>query len=54
MGLTIHYELKKPNCRTRDAALAAVAQLRDRALKLPFESVGEIVELTVDECDHER
>src|SRR4051812_9704844 len=54
MGLTLHYQLKRPNCRTLDAALAAVAALRDRALKLPIESVGEIVELCGGECDHER
>lgn len=51
MALTVHYELKKRNCRSRDAAFATVAALRERALNLPFDHVGEIVELSGDECN---
>lgn len=54
MALTIHYELKKQNCRTRDAAFDTVAALRERALNLPFDHVGEIVELSGDQCDHKN
>ena len=52
MGLTLHYELKKMNCRTRAAAFATVTALRERALNLPFHHVGEIAELSGDECNH--
>ena len=49
MGLTIHYQL----ATTGDEAHARklVRQLRQAALDLPFQHVGEIVELQGDECD---
>jgi hypothetical protein len=53
MGLTIHYSL-----RTRKRSLTyvrqLVAELRNRALELPFTEVGEIVELTGPACEFER
>jgi hypothetical protein len=52
MGLTIHYEL----AATGDEAHARklVQQLRQAALDLPFQHVGEIVELQGDQCDWKR
>ena len=49
MGLTIHYQL----AATGDEAHARklVQQLRQAALDLPFEHVGEIVEFRGDQCD---
>jgi len=53
MGLTIHYRLKHS---ARDIATArqVVEQLRSRALELPFQQVGPLVELTSTACDFER
>jgi hypothetical protein len=52
MGLTIHYQL----AATGDEANARklVQQLRQAALDLPFQHVGEIVELQGDQCDWKR
>jgi len=52
MGLTIHYEL----AATGDEANARklVQQLRQAALDLPFQHVGEIVEFRGDQCDWKR
>jgi hypothetical protein len=52
VGLTIHYEL----AATGDEANARklVQQLRQAALDLPFQHVGEIVEFRGDECDWKR
>ena len=49
MGLTIHYEL----AATGDEANARklVQQLRQAALDLPFQHVGEIVEFQGEQCD---
>ena len=49
MGLTIHYELATT---TGDEAPARklVQQLRQAALDLPFQHVGEIVELRDEQC----
>lgn len=49
MGLTVHYSLKLGD---GDFAIARerVEQLRQRALELPFERVGEIQHLVGDEC----
>ena len=51
MGLTIHYSLK---C-TQDAEQVkqAVHKMRQLALDLPFEEVGEIVEFQGEECNTE-
>jgi len=53
MGLTIHYEL---TTTTGDEANARklVQQLRQAALDLPFQHVGEIVELQGDQCDYKQ
>ncbi len=50
MGLTIHYNLET---KTRSAPLAQslVAKLRQRALDLPFQSVGDLVELEGGCCE---
>ena len=50
MGLTIHYSLKS-GTRGPTKARELVAQLRSRALDLPFEEVGEIIELSGSACD---
>jgi hypothetical protein len=51
MGLTIHYQLATT---TGDEVNARklVQQLRQAALDLPFQHVGEIVELRGDQCDY--
>ena len=53
MGLTIHYQL---TTTTGDEAHARrlVQQLRQAALDLPFQHVGEIVELRGDQCDYKQ
>ena len=43
MGLTIHYSLQS-DTRSERKARSLVEQLRQRAMDLPFENVGEIVE----------
>jgi hypothetical protein len=52
MGLTIHYTLKSTR---QDAAQVGqtVYEMRQLALDLPFEEVGEIVELAGKQCDAE-
>jgi len=52
MGLTIHYSLRS-STRSPKKARELVAHLRGRALDLPFEQVGDIVELSGAECDFE-
>ena len=52
MGLTIHWSLRS-NTRSPKKARELVAQLRGRVLDLPFEQVGDIVELTGPECEFE-
>jgi len=53
MGLTIHYSLRS-GMRSPKKARKLVAHLRGRALDLPFDRVGEIVELTGTACDFEK
>lgn len=53
MGLTIHYELKS-RTRSTQQARKLIEQLRRRALDLPFQHVGELIELTGDACDYQR
>jgi hypothetical protein len=52
MGLTIHYQL----ATTGDEAHARklVQQLRQAALDLPFQHVGEIVEFRGEQCDYKQ
>jgi hypothetical protein len=53
MGLTIHYSLRS-SAQSPKRVRELVAQLRSRALDLPFAEVGDIVELSGEECNHER
>lgn len=53
MGLTIHYELKS-STRSVKQARQLIDQLRQRALSLPFQEVGELVELTGNACDYQK
>ena len=50
MGLTIHYRL---NSTTRSIR-QRVEQLRQFALELPFNEVGQLLEFHGDECDFEK
>jgi len=53
MGLTIHYSFRS-NVRTPQQAKFLMTALRRRALDLPFEFVGEIIQLTGETCDFHR
>ena len=53
MGLTVHYALHS-DTRSPAEARRLVEQLRKRALDLPFQEVGEIVELKGDACQFDR
>jgi hypothetical protein len=50
MGLTIHYSLKS-STRSPTKARELVTWLRGRALDLPFEQVGDLLELSGAECN---
>jgi hypothetical protein len=50
VGLTIHYQLHS-DTRSPQQARRLVEQLRAKAMDLPFEEVGEVVDLTGDGCD---
>lgn len=52
MGLTIHYTLKS---KLDDAKLVeeTVHQMRQLALDLPFEEVGEVISLAGEQCNTE-
>jgi hypothetical protein len=52
MGLTIHYSLTSKT-RSPTKARELVDSLRSRALDLPFEQVGELIDLDGPECDYE-
>lgn len=52
MGLTIHYSLK---CQSSEAhAQKLVQALRQAAQDLPFKEVGEIIEVSGEQCGFER
>ena len=53
MGLTIHYKLKS-STRSPSKARQLVEQLREQAIKLPFQEVGEIVEFSGDSADFNK
>ena len=53
MGLTIHYALKS-SVRSPKQARELVAQLRGRAMDLPFERVDEIIGLDGPECNADQ
>jgi hypothetical protein len=50
MGMTIHYKLESA-INTPEEALRVIEQLRQKALDLPFEEVGEIVEFIGESAD---
>lgn len=52
MDITIHYEFRL-NTLLLKHVRKILKELREHALILPFKEVGEIVELTDDECDPE-
>ncbi|SPE51164.1 conserved hypothetical protein [Verrucomicrobia bacterium] len=52
MGLTIHWRFKASGPRQKAREL--VAGLRQAALDLPFQSVGELVEVSGDACRADR
>lgn len=52
MGLTVHYSLKSSQRNPQDIE-QTVYQMRQFALDLPFEQVGEIVNLRGSQCDTE-
>jgi len=52
MGLTIHYQLATTGDEAHSRKL--VQQLRQAALDLPFQHVGEIVEFQGGQCDWEQ
>jgi len=53
MGLTIHYSLQA-DTRSPQKARQLVKELRRKALDLPFKEVGEIVDFSGDEANHEN
>ena len=53
MGLTIHYQLQSAS-RSPRKARQLVEQLRQKALDLPFQSVGEIIEVNGDAADFDK
>lgn len=52
MGLTIHYALKS-KVEDAEQVKQTVHKMRQLALDLPFEEVGELVDLKGEECDTE-
>ena len=52
MGLTIHYTLKS-KLDDAEQIKQTVHQMRQLALDLPFEEVGEIVDLKGEQCNTE-
>ena len=52
MGLTIHYTLKAKGSNV--SARKLVAALHQAALDLPFKEVGNLVDLTGNECDYDQ
>ena len=52
MGLTIHYTLKS-KLNDAEQVEQAVNKMRQLAMDLPFEEVGDIVDLRGKECDFE-
>ncbi|MFI5379029.1 MAG: hypothetical protein ACHRHE_07025 [Tepidisphaerales bacterium] len=53
MGLTVHYTFKYAD-RSPAAVRKLVERLRQRALDLPFQAVGPVIELSDDACDYEK
>ena len=53
MGLTIHYQLRS-STRSPKTARDLIARLRSRALDLPFQQVGDLIELSGAACNFEQ
>jgi hypothetical protein len=53
MGLTIHYQFRS-GAKSPTEAQRLIERLRQRALDLPFQEVGPIVNLCGDACDFRR
>jgi hypothetical protein len=53
MGMTIHFKLES-TINTPEEARRVIEQLRQKALELPFEEVGEIVEFIGESADYEN
>ena len=53
MGLTIHYRLRS-EATDAEEARNLVAQLRSRALDLPFDVVDDVIELTGNDCHFQQ
>lgn len=53
MGLTIQYSLRS-STKSADRAHRLVEQMRQLALDLPFEEVGELVSLEGEDCDLDK
>jgi len=51
MGLTIHYKLTSDRTKVEEIR-SAVQEMRQLALRLPFQEVGEILEFKDDECQY--
>lgn len=52
MGLTIHWSFEGP--KTRTEASAIIEKMRQRAMDLPFESVGEIVRFKGEQANFDN
>lgn len=53
MGISIHYAFQLAD-DDRSEALRLVEQLRECALDLPLRTVGDVIELEGEGCDHEK
>jgi len=53
MGLTIHYSLHS-DAKSPRKARQLIEALRQKALDLPFKEVGQVIDLSGDDCDFER
>ena len=52
MGLTIHYQLKAKGSEAKARKL--IEALHQQAHDLPFKEVGDIVDLSGDECNYDK
>lgn len=53
MGLTIHYTLTS-DARTIEQVRELIRRLRQRATTLPFDRVGDVLDVSGDACDFQR
>jgi hypothetical protein len=54
MGLTIHYTLALPGKPSLVSVKSTIGALRQKCLDLPFQEVGELLDLDGDACDPEK